>query len=151
MCQNKTAPLACACIRGGEAYPGINGTMKLFAHRDGVLVVIQLRGLPETATNFFALHIHEGDDCGGSDFPNTKGHYNPKELPHPQHAGDLPPLLACKGKAWLSVVTDRFKLQEVIGRTVIIHSDRDDFTTQPSGNAGSKIACGIIKWAGKIY
>lgn len=140
-------PQAYACIYGGENDPEIKGTLKLYTHCDGVLVAVQVRGLPETTTNFFALHIHEGDNCGGRGFSDSGSHYDPKGLPHPQHAGDLPPLLACKGRACLSVVTDRFKIQEVIGKTVIIHSSPDDFTTQPSGNAGSKIACGVIKWA----
>lgn len=64
---------------------------------------------------------------------------------HPKHAGDLPPLLECKGQAYLSVKTDRFTVDEIIGRTVIIHSDSDDFSTQPTGNAGRKIACGVIR------
>lgn len=145
MHHNKTVPLACAHIRGGEDHPSIKGTVKLFDRRDGVLVVVHVWGLPETATNFFALHIHEGDNCCGAGFPDSGTHYNPRDLPHPRHAGDLPPLLACNGKAYLAVVTDRFKIREVIGRTVIIHSAPDDFTTQPSGNAGSKIACGVIQ------
>lgn len=138
-------PLACACICGEESNSEIKGMMKLYPHCDGVLVAVKVQGLPETATNFFALHIHEGDNCCGEGFSNSKGHYNPEGLPHPRHAGDLPPLLACNGKACLTVVTNRFKIRDVIGRTVIIHSDRDDFTTQPSGNAGSKIACGVIR------
>lgn len=143
----QTTPKAIACIRGGEMNPEIKGTLKLFPHCNGVLVVVQVQGLPETATNFFALHIHEGDNCGGADFSNSKGHYNPQELPHPRHAGDLPPLLACNGKAYLAVITDRFEIQDVIGRTIIIHNAPDDFVTQPAGNAGSKIACGVIRRA----
>ena len=49
------------------------------------------------------------------------------------------------GKAYLKVLTGRFRLEEVIGRTVILHRDPDDFHTQPSGNAGTKIACGVIQ------
>ena len=57
----------------------------------------------------------------------------------------LPPLLRCKGNAYLSVKTDRFTVDEIIGRTLVIHSDPDDFHTQPAGNAGKKIACGVIQ------
>lgn len=138
-------PQAIAHIRGGERYPQISGTMQLHQRKDGVLVTVQVKGLPETATNFFALHIHEGDSCGGGDFSDTKAHYNPDETPHPRHAGDLPPLLSCNGNACLAVLTDRFKISEVIGRTVVIHNAPDDFVSQPAGNAGSKIACGVIK------
>lgn len=146
MQQNQAAPLAGACIQGGEAYPQIKGTIKLFPRCDGVCVKVNVQGLPETATNFFALHIHEGMSCGGTGFSKTGGHFNPQNAPHPRHAGDLPPLLACKGKACLSVITNRFCIQEVIGKTVIIHSGPDDFTAQPAGNAGEKIACGRICW-----
>lgn len=145
MHQNQTVPLACACIRGGERYPQIKGSLQLYHHCNGVLAVVNVDGLPETATNFFALHIHEGESCCGAGFPETAGHYNPQNLPHPRHPGDLPPLLSCRGKAYLAVITNRFKTQEVIGKTVIIHGGPDDFTTQPSGNAGGKIACGVIQ------
>lgn len=145
MNQNPAIPLACACIRGRESHPDLKGTLKLYPHCRGVLVVVDVQGLPETATNFFALHIHEGASCRGSGFPETGAHYDPMQLPHPRHPGDLPPLLACQGRAYLAVVTDRFHLQEVVGKTVIIHSGPDDFTTQPSGNAGEKIACGVIR------
>ena len=64
---------------------------------------------------------------------------------HPKHAGDLPPLMGCQGNAYLAVKTDRFIVHDIIGKTVVIHSDPDDFHTQPAGNAGKKIACGVIR------
>ena len=105
----------------------------------------QIDGLPkESETGFFAFHIHEGRDCGGEGFADTGGHFNPGNTEHPRHAGDLPPLLSDNGRAFMQVLTGRFRVDEVIGRTVIIHSHPDDFHTQPSGNAGTKIACGVI-------
>ena len=77
-------------------------------------------------------------------FADAKTHYNPKSCPHPYHAGDLPPLFSANGYAYSAVLTDRFTVDEIIGKTVVIHSSPDDFTTQPSGNAGRKIACGVI-------
>ena len=65
--------------------------------------------------------------------------------PHPCHTGDLPPLLAWDGRAFLIVRTGRFRLADVIGRTVVIHAMPDDFATQPSGHSGEKIACGVIR------
>lgn len=75
----------------------------------------------------------------------TKGYYNPVGHEHPEHAGDLPALLSCKGNAYLSVKMDIFSVDEIIGRMVVINSDPDDFHTQPAGNAGKKIACGVIQ------
>lgn len=72
-------------------------------------------------------------------------HYNPKNCPHPEHAGDLPPLLSCNGFAFQIFYTDRFVPEEVLGKTIIVHAASDDFTTQPSGNSGIMIACGEIK------
>jgi Cu-Zn family superoxide dismutase len=59
----------------------------------------------------------------------------------------MPPLFAGTGRAFLAFFTDRFTVDEIIGRTVVVHAKPDDFTTQPSGNSGSKIACGQIRRA----
>ena len=128
----------------GPSSDGPEGTMLLQSQGEQVLVTVWLKGLPDSETGFFALHIHEGTDCSGTGFPLTLGHYNPAERPHPRHAGDLPPLLSCAGEAYLQVLTDRFTVSEVIGRTAVIHSGPDDFHSQPAGNAGEKIACGMI-------
>ena len=138
-------PKAIAEIHGGRDYPMIRGTVTFSQRQDGVLVEAEVWGLPRTQTGFFAFHIHEGGSCSGDGFPNTGGHFNPDGREHPDHAGDLPPLLACNGNAYLAVVTDRFKIPKVIGKTLVIHLAPDDFTTQPSGNSGSKIACGVIR------
>jgi len=63
---------------------------------------------------------------------------------HPHHAGDLPPLFGNNGYALSMFLTTRFSVSEIIGRTVILHSAPDDFTSQPAGNSGVKIACGVI-------
>ena len=89
--------------------------------------------------------LHLGRDYSGAGLSETEGHYNPKKQAHPEHAGDLPPLIRCQGNAYLSFKTDRFSMSELIGRTVVIHSDPDDFRTQPTGNIGKKVACGVIQ------
>lgn len=81
---------------------------------------------------------------GGEGFPHSGSHYNPNDCPHPYHAGDLPPLFGANGFAFSVFLTDRFTVHEIIGKTVIVHASPDDFQTQPSGNAGEKIACGEI-------
>ena len=140
-------PKAVARIQGGKEYSHLGGVVKFFQRNDGVIVEVEISGLPKTETGFFAFHIHEGGRCDGEGFPGTGSHFNPGKTHHPNHAGDLPPLLGDHGKAYMKVFTDRFHVGEIIGRTVIIHSAPDDFRTQPSGNAGTKIACGLIQKA----
>ena len=139
-------PAAVAILRGGASMPKLHGEVRFYHARQGVLVVAKVSNLPKGNTaGFFGFHIHEGTDCGGEGFGNTGSHYSPTPSPHPMHAGDLPPLLECCGKARLVVWTERFSPWEVIGRTVVIHSQPDDFHSQPSGNAGEKLACGVIR------
>ena len=143
---NLTRPDAVALISGGTDAPRLNGMVKFYQKGRDVLVVADILGLPRNnSAGFFGLHIHEGRACTGAAFADTKGHYDTAGAPHPAHAGDLPPLLSREGRAWLAVLTDRFQVSDIIGRTVVIHSGPDDFRTQPAGNAGTKIACGIIK------
>lgn len=136
-------PDAVARLQGGEKFPNLTGVVRFYRRKEGVLVRADVCGLPPG--RFFALHIHEGHGCGGEDFSETGGHYDPEERLHPYHAGDLPPLLSVCGWAHLSVLADRFCLKDILGRTVVIHEGPDDFTSQPAGNAGRKIACGVIR------
>ena len=138
-------PDAVARIRGGTDAPRPTGEVQFYQECGNVLVVADISGMPQSGgTGFFALHIHEGDSCDGEGFAQTGGHYNPKGAAHPNHAGDLPPLLRYGDRAFLTVRTDRFCVQEVIGKTVVIHNGPDDFRSQPAGNSGMKIACGVI-------
>jgi Cu-Zn family superoxide dismutase len=103
----------------------------------------------------FGFHIHEVGDCSSGDGMSAKGHFNPYGKPHgPQgsehHAGDMPNLKSdAKGKAKLStelaVVTLSAGPASIVGRAVIVHADADDYKTQPTGNAGGRVACGVIK------
>lgn len=145
MKNNFARPNAVAFIKGGPEAPSLMGSVKFYQRKGGVLVVANMTGLPESTSGFFALHIHEGNSCTGEGFADTKGHYNPKNRPHPEHAGDLPPLLSASNDAYMSVFTNRFSVAEIIGRTVVIHSGPDDFRTQPAGDSGMKIACGVIR------
>lgn len=146
-------PHAIARIKGSDDYPEILGITRFFQTNCGVLVATEATGLPYlpgSCEHFvFAFHIHEGDSCtGNSDdmFANARMHYNPAECPHPRHAGDLPPLFSNEGYALSIFLTNRFTVEEIIGRTIIIHASPDDFKTQPAGNAGERIGCGIIKY-----
>lgn len=132
-------PGAIARVAGGRDAPCLFGTVKFYPMGKNTLVVADVCGLPESETGIFALHIHEGRNC-----TDSGSHYDPEENPHPLHAGDLPPLFSCRGRAFLAVLTDRFSVSQILGRTVIVHSGPDDFTSQPSGDPGTKIACGVI-------
>lgn len=141
-------PDAVAVIKGSTMYPDINGVVKFYTlPESGILIAAEVSDLPEGRTEdspaFFAFHIHENGDCSAN-LTNTGMHYNPDNMSHPEHAGDLPPLLSNDGYAW-SVFYDSFLTPDMIqNRSVVIHQHSDDFTTQPSGNAGEKIACGVI-------
>lgn len=141
-------PAAYARINGSRYYPDISGIVRFYQNKDGVLLVADVHGLPDTPESVFAFHIHEGSQCTGNaqdPFADAGGHFNPGRVPHPQHAGDLPPLFGNGGYAFLAFLTSRFSVNEIINRTIVIHAMPDDFTTQPSGNSGEKIACGQIR------
>lgn len=138
-------PSAVAYIQGGEGNQCLRGEVRFYQQPRCVLVVAYIAGLPSDSKGFCGFHIHEGNTCEG-DFSSTGGHYNPDNTMHPNHAGDLPPLMVREnGHAYMAVKTDRFRVGDIIGRTVVIHSDADDFTSQPSGASGKKIACGVIR------
>lgn len=148
----KSSPDAIATVRGDRNHKSIFGTVKFYQTSHGVAVLCEIYGLPKEASKcdgkIFAIHIHEGSSCTGNEnepFADAKMHYNPHGCAHPHHAGDLPPLFASKGYALALTLSDRFTVDEIVGRIVIIHNSPDDFTTQPSGNSGIKIACGEIK------
>lgn len=134
-------PFAIAKISGNDENKSLSGTVKFFNSKLGVFVLSEICNLPKTETNFFGMHIHENGECS-EDFSSAGGHFGTG--PHPTHAGDLPPLLSANGTAISLVLTNRFAPSEIIGKSIIIHQSPDDFTTQPSGNSGARIACGVI-------
>jgi Cu-Zn family superoxide dismutase len=119
-----------------------------------VRVVVYVQGLkPEREHGF---HIHEAGDCSSGDGMSAKGHFNPYGKPHgnhqsaERHAGDLPSLKAGKdGRAKLDVELDLISVAagpgSIVGRGLIVHADPDDYRTQPTGNAGARLACGVIR------
>jgi len=126
-----------------------------FEERDGkVHVVVYVQGLKPGQEH--GLHIHEVGDCSSGDGMSTKGHFNPFGKPHShhgtpeRHAGDLPALKAgSDGRAKVDVMLDVIAIAagpaSIVGRGLIVHADPDDFKTQPTGNAGARIACGVIR------
>lgn len=147
----KQHPQAVAQIKGSPLYPRISGSVAFYAVNSGTVVFSQISNLPSSddkcESPVLGFHIHSGTGCTGNStdyFEDAMAHYNPGNCLHPHHAGDMPPLFSAGGTALSAFLTDRFTVREIIGKTVIIHSQADDFTTQPSGNSGEKIACGVI-------
>ena len=147
----KKRPYAYAKIEGNNDHPNLIGMVYFYQIPAGVLVLIQLNGLPVSddicKKPIFAVHLHSGGSCTGNDtdpFADAMTHYNPDDCAHPYHAGDFPPIFGANGIGFSVFLTDRFSAEDIIGKTVIVHSAPDDFTTQPSGNSGKKIACGVV-------
>jgi Cu-Zn family superoxide dismutase len=117
-----------------------------------VNVRVQVSGLAPNQEHGF--HVHEKGDCSSPDGMSTGGHFNPGGQPHgpqsaPHHGGDMPSLKAdAAGNAQASFqiegVSVATGIDGLLGRGVIVHAKPDDYTTQPTGNSGARIACGVI-------
>ena len=146
---NSNNSYAHAQINGNQTNPDLSGTANFYSSPSGgTWVEIEVFSLPnknvKNSSNFYGLHIHETGNCTPP-FDKTGGHLNPFNETHPNHIGDLPPLLGNEGYAYLAFFTNRFTLSEIENKSIIIHSKPDDFTSQPAGNSGDKIACGVIR------
>ena len=144
-------PQAQAQLDGSPKHPRIRGKVTFFETPAGVLISTEVTGLPSyidpCESSFLGFHIHQGSSCTGNatdPFANAQAHLNPLNCTHPHHAGDMPPLLNNNGYAFSTFLTDRISIDEIIGSTVIIHDMPDDFHTQPAGDSGERIACGVI-------
>jgi Cu-Zn family superoxide dismutase len=128
-----------------------NGIVTFTQHDSKVIVDADIAGL---APGLHGFHIHEKGDCSAADATSAGGHFNPTHQPHgdpsghAHHAGDLPMLNAgADGRAKLHVEVDWLALQgdqSAIGKAVVVHQKMDDFTSQPAGNSGARVACGVI-------
>lgn len=129
------------------------GTVTFTQKGGKVVVVAKVSGLAPGSHGF---HIHEKGDCSSGDGMSAGGHFNPLGKPHAhpsttdRHAGDMPMLVAdSAGNASLTVELDVITVgsgaTDVVGKGVIVHKDPDDYKTQPTGNAGARVACGVIR------
>ena len=131
-----------------------SGWVRFEQRGSNLLVTAEVRGLKPNAEQGF--HVHEKGDCSAPDATSAGGHFNPAGKPHAHylqgasHAGDLPNLKAdANGVATYSYTSDALSLATgatngVVGRAVVVHRDPDDYTSQPAGNSGPRIACGVI-------
>ena len=113
----------------------------------GVHLDAKVSGLTPGVHGF---HVHEVGDCSAADASSAKGHFNPTGKPHGSHAGDLPDLVAdASGTAKLSSDVPGLTLDDgalsILNRAFVVHADPDDHVSQPAGNSGKRVACGVIK------
>lgn len=154
--RNNLGETAFAKILGGDLAPNLYGNIFFDDVPGGTEVYVEVWGLPlyEPAKDSkdpigpFGFHIHSIGVCEIKDpknpFESADGHYNPADQPHGNHAGDFPVIFSNNGYARMSFFTDKFKPRDIIGKSVIIHQNPDDYRTQPTGNSGKRMACGVI-------
>ena len=149
-----------ARVAGGPDYPQISGVVIFRDVQGGTEVCTDIAGLPpyrpaadgRQPIGPFGFHIHEKGDCAVGNptnpFEASGGHWNPTNQPHGNHAGDFPVLFSNNGRARMCFFTNKFRAEDVVGKSVIIHENPDDYRTQPAGNSGKRIACGVIREIG---
>jgi Cu-Zn family superoxide dismutase len=146
--QAQTATATLAPTAGNAAA----GTVTFMQHGDKVMVSAKVSGLAPGGHGF---HIHEKGDCSAPDGMSAGGHFNPTGKPHgapdaaDHHAGDMPMLQAdASGNATLTIELAGLSIgggaADIVGKAVIVHKDADDYKTQPTGNSGARLACGVI-------
>lgn len=153
-CANKEREVASANLNSTANNQSI-GTAKFYQLNDGKIKMDLEINMPERADSTVAVHFHEHGDCGNMG-ENTHGHWNPTNEPHGKwdsdsfHSGDIGNIaLDSKGHAKISVSTARWSVadgdvKDIIGRGIIVHGGTDDYQTQPTGNSGPRIGCGVI-------
>ena len=133
----------------------VSGSLRLLPMGGGVHVTGEIGGLTPGGTH--AFHIHETGDCSAADASSAGGHFNPRNRAHGRagqgahHAGDADNLMAdARGVARVDrhfafVALGGGGATDVVGRAVVVHAGVDDYLSQPAGNAGARVACGVIR------
>lgn len=144
-------------IHGGPLAPDLQGYVVFTDVPYGTEVFVEVSGLPayqpasreHQPIGPFGFHLHDKGACIIGDpadpFTSAGSHWNPTHQPHGNHAGDFPVLFSNDGYARMTFFTNKFRAADVIGKSVIIHQNPDDFRSQPSGNSGKRLACGVIQ------
>lgn len=130
----------------------VTGTVTFTTTDNGVRVVAHFENVSPGKHGF---HIHEKGDCSAPDGTSAGGHFNPTDMPHAgrdaeqRHVGDLGNIMADdNGVAHADFVDSVISLEgpnSIVGKAVILHAGEDDLTTQPTGAAGARVACGVIE------
>jgi Cu-Zn family superoxide dismutase len=156
-----TGPTAHATLQGVPGDTDFTGTVTFTQEGDGVRVVADFAGVDKPGKHGF--HVHETGECthdpaGGKHFSTSGGHFNPTGAEHacpptePRHAGDLGNVeIGADGQGHAEMTTNLLSLSgpnSVVGKAILLHGGEDDCKTQPSGNSGERIACGVVTMEG---
>jgi superoxide dismutase, Cu-Zn family len=146
--------LRAVCVVHGTSKGKAEGVIHFVQKGEVVEINGEITGL---TPGEHAFHIHEFGDCSAKDANSAGGHYNPTNKKHgaptdaERHVGDLGNIKADgTGKAVIKMTDKVIRLSgphSIVGRSVIIHADPDDFKTQPTGHAGDRVGCGVVGWA----
>ena len=150
--QKSSAPLKAVAVLHPTAGNKVSGTVTLAEEADGVKIRAEITGLTPGNHGF---HVHEFGDCSAADASSAGAHFNPTHKPHAgpdapeRHVGDMGNVQAdASGKATLEYVDHQISLtndeRSAIGRSVVVHAKPDDLKSQPAGDSGARVACGVI-------
>lgn len=155
-CGQKESKLATANLAETADPSKSIGKATFYGLSDGKIKMDLELKFASRADSSVAVHFHEHGDCGDMG-ENTHGHWNPTKENHGKwdsgafHSGDIGNIkLDSKGEAKISITTDRWSVQDgdvknIIGRGIIVHGGTDDYKTQPTGNSGPRVGCGVIE------
>lgn len=149
------AATAHATLQGAPGDTDFSGTVTFTEEAGGVRVVAELSGVDQAGKHGF--HVHENGECthgeGDKHFTTAGGHFNPTGTEHacpptdPRHAGDLGNVEVANGTGRVELTTTGLSLSgpnSVVGKAIILHAGEDDCKTQPTGNSGDRLACGVV-------
>ncbi len=147
------APRTATAVLEPRSGSDVSGTISFTEEDGGVRVSGEIHGLEPGPRGF---HVHEHGDCSAEDAMSAGGHFNPKDVPHgapsegEHHIGDMGNVMVDEdGVARLDEHFEFLSLEEgaqnsILGRAVIVHAEEDDLVTQPTGDAGARLGCGVI-------
>ena len=140
-------------IIGSTNDSGLTGMAVFTQDGDQITFIIEVQNV---SPGLHAVHIHEKGDCSAPDGTSAGGHWNPTDVAHGKwgegefHLGDIGNMTVGEdGTGTMTLTTDLWEIGtgsdiDVVGKGIIVHADADDFVSQPSGNAGARIGCGVI-------